>query len=100
MSNNKPTCNVCNKNESIVVCCSSMSPTSYAYCKKCHSEGLEPWHELVAAGFCTDCKSKKGLYRVFSRDFVKKMISFHSKSTKELLREIKKADDEFNSGWQ
>ena len=100
MSDNKPTCNVCNKKESIVVCCSSLSPTSYAYCSDCHSNRLEPWGELVAAGFSLNCKTKKDVYRVFSREFAKQMISFHDKSMKELLREIKKADDDFMNHWK
>ena len=76
MPDNKPICNVCNKKESITVCCSSLSPTSYAYCSDCHKEGLEPWNELVASGFCTDCKSKK-IYIVFFREtLLKKWLHF------------------------
>lgn len=100
MSDNKPICNVCNKNKSFAVCCSSMSPTSYAYCEKCHSEGLEPWGELVAAGFCTDCKTKSDVYQVFSREKAKKIISFHGKSMKDLLKEIKDANDAFMDEWK
>lgn len=49
-----PTCEVCNKAESIGVCCVPGVPYSAAYCRGCLEANAHPWFALVANTACCD----------------------------------------------
>lgn len=41
------TCAVCGKSTDVVVCASAFGATTYAYCERCLSNDLEPYHAMV-----------------------------------------------------
>lgn len=48
----KGVCDVCGKETQVVTCASNYGPVSFAYCKNCLSERLEPYSALVAYISC------------------------------------------------
>lgn len=46
------TCAVCGRESDVVVCCSIFGATSYAYCKDCFDNYLEPYNAMVAYISC------------------------------------------------
>lgn len=45
-------CNVCGKETDVVVCCSTMGAISYAYCKECYENMVEPYDAMVSYIAC------------------------------------------------
>lgn len=46
------TCDVCGKKTDVIVCASVFGPISYAYCRDCFDNYLEPYHAMVAYISC------------------------------------------------
>lgn len=54
-----PTCQVCEKNESVTICSSAIGPVSFAYCLPCGRVGAEPYSALV--GCLAGCGGIEGV---------------------------------------
>ena len=89
-----PTCEVCNKNQAIGVCCVPAVPISCAYCRECLQANAHPWWVLIANTVCIG-----GLE--FANDEWKKMVKdtckHLGKTMEEFNREV--AEEIVKNGW-
>jgi hypothetical protein len=90
-----PICQVCQKNQTNIVVNSQLSPSSNAYCQKCYQNGLEPWSDFIGTCFCLHILNEEDLKKQFSKDFIQKMLQFHTKTKGDVFQEVKKICEEF-----
>lgn len=86
-------CDVCGKETDVIVCASAFGPISYAYCKDCFNNYLEPYDGMVAyiscAGLFPDDINEE--YQNLCRHILKGL----GISEEKFIEDVKKANDDF-----
>ena len=81
--NNDLTCQVCDKNKAVGVCCIPSVPVTVAYCSECLQANAHPWFILISNTACCG-----GLEHM--ADFWRKMVT-------DTCKHLNKTLDEFNA---
>ncbi len=83
-------CDVCGSANNVVICNSVLaSPISYAYCERCLSEELSPWHDIVGTVFA--CGGFDHLAQ-WAKDSIDHSLVFHGKTRAEVEEEVNYAE--------
>ena len=89
-----PTCEVCNKNTSIGICCIPGLPMSCAYCQECLEANAHPWGAIVANTACCGGLEHTGPEWV---DMVHCTLKHLGRTIEEFIAEVSKDIDEMNA---
>lgn len=87
-------CDVCGKENKVVVCASSMGAISYKYCEDCLQKGLEPYGGMVAYISCAG-KFPEDINPKYV-DYVRKVLNELGKTEEEFIADCDKSNKEFN----
>ena len=85
-------CDVCGKQEAVQIACSAYGATSYAFCSKCLSNGLEPYGAVVS---CIACAGHfpQDIRREYVGD-VRRMLPLWNKTEEEFIRDVETMIDQ------
>lgn len=75
-------CDVCGKEDEVLVCSSSMGAVSFAYCEDCFNKRLEPYGAMVA------CISMAG-------HFPKDINETYQKHCRHIINELNISEEQF-----
>ena len=84
-------CDVCGET-AIGVASSRCGPMSFAYCKRCAEEGLEPWVAIVGLGFSVSWSEMAD----HAKKMVEKSCEFHGKTMEDYHAEVKRAERDYD----
>lgn len=83
-------CEVCGKESETFVASSSCGAVSFAYCRECLTQGIEPYDALVGMGL---------YYADIGKSYKEKILlpslKFYGKTTEEFDADVKKSNDEY-----
>lgn len=79
-------CDVCGKHEAVQIACSAYGATSYAFCTKCLSNGLELYGAVVSYIACAG-HFPKDIRREYVED-VCRMLPLWDKTEEEFIRNV------------
>lgn len=75
-------CDVCGKETEVAVCCSAFGACSFAYCKDCLEQGLEPYNQMVE-------------YIASAGEYPKDINSLYIDEIKHILKHLGKSEQQF-----
>ena len=81
-------CDVCGKEAETFVACSACGAISFAYCRECLNEGLEPYGALVGMDLYFDEISED-----FKQEILLPSLKLHGKTLTEFDADVKQFDD-------
>ena len=86
-------CAVCGKNTDVIVCCSTFGAMSFAYCKDCFDNHLEPYSAMVSyiscAGYFPDDINEE--YQALCRHILNGL----GISEEKFIEDVKRENEEF-----
>lgn len=90
-------CDVCGKDEEVIVGCSGYGPVSFAYCEECWVSGREPYGILVtyiasAGHFPEDINEE---YQVD----IRRQLLLHGISEEQFIKDVEDCIKEFANGY-
>lgn len=94
-----PTCEVCEKNESIGVASSWLGAFSSAYCRSCIEVGAEPYWAIIATGSQGRLGSFADFIPAF-QDTVMATLEVTGRTIEDYWRDIEKAIEEEALYWE
>lgn len=83
-------CDVCGKEDAVVVLSSNYGPVSFAYCKDCLSNGLEPYGAVVAYISCAGHFPEE-INEAYVKD-VRKILKSLNIEEKQFIEDCEKAE--------
>lgn len=83
-------CEVCGKEAETFVASSSCGAISFAYCRECLSQGIEPYDALLGMGLYYADIGKS-----FKEQILLPSLKFHGKTPEEFDVDVKKSNDEY-----
>jgi hypothetical protein len=88
-------CDVCGKEDKIVVCASTMGAISFGYCEECFNKRLEPYGAMVAYIACAGRfpEDINESYRQHVRDILKGL----GKTEEQFIIDVNKDIEDMNS---
>jgi hypothetical protein len=88
--NNELKCDCCGK-PAIEVAGSTMGAVSFAYCKECIKNGIEPYWAIISYIFC-GCKTFDDMNDTY-KEIVRKNLDFYGKTIEEFNQDLKKENE-------
>ena len=83
-------CDVCGKETNTIVCSSTCGAISFAYCKECLSNGIEPYDALVGMGlYYADINSN------YKKQILDPSLKFHNKTREQFDADVEAQDEEY-----
>ena len=79
-------CDICGAEGPVVVCCSTMGAVSYAYCKHCYDNELEPYGAMVAYISCAG-HYPEDINDTYI-DIVRHNLEFYGKTEEEFTADV------------